>query len=828
MFDYEKLGAFYLGREFDADDREVQPEYVMYDSKDLSTHAVIVGMTGSGKTGLGVTLLEEAAIDGIPALIIDPKGDMGNLRLNFPDLKPNDFKPWIEEDAAARKAMTVDEYATDRAKLWKNGLANWEQSPERIQKLKDAADVVIYTPGSDAGIPLSVLKSMNAPSPEVRASSDAMRERVATSVSGLLALLGIDADPIRSREHILLSNILDQTWREGKNLDLPGLIHAIQTPPFNKIGIMDMETIFPAKDRLELAMTINNILASPSFEIWTQGEPLNIQKLLYSDEGKPQLAVLSIAHLSDQERMFFVTLLLNEVVAWMRSQSGTSSLRALLYMDEVFGYLPPTANPPSKLPMLTLLKQARAFGLGLVLSTQNPVDLDYKALSNAGTWFLGRLQTERDQLRVLDGLEGASSTAGIQFDRKKIEQILSGVGSRVFLMNNVHEDQPVLFHTRWALSYLSGPMTRAQIAKLKETDPKAKQLAETQALRPQVAPPAPPKVEKFGSDKPVLPTEVPQKFLAISRKTPRDAAIAYRPALLGVGALHYVDSKSDVDSWSEFSGVVILDGSEKVPRDPWDDLLHVAEEDLDFDAQPHEEAGYLESPGELARKTFYRSWGSSLKSHLYRECRLSLRHCPDLKLYSRPEDREGDFLARLHQLARETRDLNVAKLRKKYATKFERLKERIRKANDRLAEEKEQANSASVSAVVSFGTSILGALFSRKKFSSTNVSRAGTSMRSASRAANQRGDVSRAEAEVEKLKTELEELEKELESETAMIQDEFSEDQLEIETYEVKPRKSDISVEPIAVLWMPYQKTDDGILQEAFDRWEAEPTSSTN
>ena len=449
MIDYEKLGVFYLGREYDLASRTPRvDDLLLYDSKDLTTHAVIVGMTGSGKTGLGITLLEEAAIDNIPALIVDPKGDMGNLLLNFPNLCPEDLTPWIEPDEALRRGMSVPDYAAQSVETWKKGLADWGQPLSRIAKLRDACEMSIYTPGSEAGLPLTVLRSLSAPPPAVLNSADALRERVASAASGLLSLLGIDADPLRSREHILISSILDKAWRDGRNLELGGLIREIQAPPFKTIGIMDLESIYPAADRRELAMTLNNVLASPGFSGWMQGEPLNIQRLLYTPEGKPRLTILSIAHLSDNERMFFLTIFFNEVITWMRAQPGTGSLRAILYMDEMFGYLPPTANPPTKTPLLTLLKQARAYGLGLVLASQNPVDLDYKALSNAGTWFLGRLQTERDKMRVLDGLEGAASASGGQFNRAETERILSGLGNRVFMMNNVHEDRPVVFQSR--------------------------------------------------------------------------------------------------------------------------------------------------------------------------------------------------------------------------------------------------------------------------------------------------------------------------------------------------------------------------------------------
>ncbi|TWT87540.1 AAA-like domain protein [Pseudobythopirellula maris] len=464
MPDTESRNHFYLGRDHDLATGETAAEPLLYKSKDLTTHAVCVGMTGSGKTGLCLSLLEEAALDGVPAICIDPKGDLGNLLLGFPGLRPEDFRPWVDESVANRKGLTPDEFAEQTADLWKNGLAAWGEGPERIERYNDSVERLIFTPGASHGIPMRVLKSFDAPPAELRADQDAFRQRVSSSVTGLLALLGIDADPIRSREHIFLSTLLAKSWAEGEDLDIGELIGQIQSPPAGvKFGVMDADAFFPEKQRVKLAMDLNNLLASPSFAGWMQGQPLDVQSLLYDPEGKPRHSIISISHLDDAQRMFFVTILLNEVLAWTRTQPGTSSLRAILYMDEVFGYFPPTANPPSKEPMLTLLKQARAFGVGCVLATQNPVDLDYKGLSNAGTWFLGRLQTERDKMRVIEGLEGASAQAGSTFDKQRMEATLAGVGSRVFLMNNVHDDAPRVFHTRWAMSYLCGPLSRGQI-----------------------------------------------------------------------------------------------------------------------------------------------------------------------------------------------------------------------------------------------------------------------------------------------------------------------------------------------------------------------------
>ena len=464
--DYEKLGVFYLGRPYDPTTRSPKTGTILYDSRDLVTHAVCVGMTGSGKTGLCISLIEEAALDGVPTIAIDPKGDLTNLMLTFPDLRPEDFRPWINEEDAAKKGLTPDAFAAQQAQMWKDGLASWGQDGDRIRRLRDAAEFAIYTPGSSAGIPISILSSFAAPPEALREDGELLRERVVTTVTSLLGLVGIEADPIQSREHILLSTIFTNAWTQGRDLDVAALVGQIQKPPVGRIGVLDVESFYPEKERQKLALAMNNLVAAPGFSSWLEGVPLDIATLLRTPEGKPRVAIISIAHLSDAERMFFVSLLLNQVLGWVRTQSGTTSLRAILYMDEIFGYFPPVATPPSKQPLLTLLKQARAFGLGVVLATQNPVDLDYKGLANTGTWLLGRLQTERDKARVLEGLEGVAATANASFDRGQIDTLLAGLGNRIFLLNDVHEDGPRVMESRWAMSYLRGPLTRDQIKKL--------------------------------------------------------------------------------------------------------------------------------------------------------------------------------------------------------------------------------------------------------------------------------------------------------------------------------------------------------------------------
>ena len=556
MQDFEKLGAFYLGRPYDLRRKKRLEGLLLYDSKDLVTHAVCVGMTGSGKTGLCLALLEEAAIDNIPALVIDPKGDLSNLLLTFPQLRGEDLEPWINAEDAQKKGLSTLEFAQQQADLWKKGLGEWGQTPDRIQRLKEAADFTIYTPGSTAGFPVSVLNSLDAPPGSILEDKELLRERISTTVTSFLGLLGIQSDPLQSREHILLSTLLNNAWRQGQKLDLAALIQQIQTPPMNKVGVMELESFYSSNDRFELAMQLNNLLAAPGFETWLDGEPLDIQSFLYTASGKPRVSIFSIAHLNDSERMFFVSILLNQVVTWMRAQSGTTSLRALLYMDEIMGYFPPVANPPSKAPFLTLLKQARAYGLGVVLATQNPVDLDYKGLANAGTWFIGRLQTERDKARLLEGLEGAAASTGMRFNRKQMEETLAGLGNRIFLMNNVHEDAPEVFESRWALSYLRGPLTRDQIKSLMESKKKGTQ---SQANRRQhslasaaTAAPAPAAPKSCQSPHIIFSAtgassgNYPILYPAPGSPT-KGKPLLYQPMAFGSAKVYFVDSKAKVD-----------------------------------------------------------------------------------------------------------------------------------------------------------------------------------------------------------------------------------------------------------------------------------------
>jgi hypothetical protein len=821
MQDYEQLGLFYLGKRFDLKQKQVTPNLLLYESKHLTTHAVCVGMTGSGKTGLGIALLEEAAIDGIPVIAIDPKGDIADLLLTFPRLLAEDFLPWVDPDEAGRRELTTDQFATQTADQWTKGLAAWGQDGERITRLRNAVDLAIYTPGSTAGLPLTVLRSFDAPSPNLIAQREAYRERIASAVSGLLALLGVVVEPISSREHILLSTILDHAWRVGHNLDMATMIQAVQSPPFEKVGVLDLETFFPAKDRFALAMKLNNLLASPGFAAWLEGDPLDVGGLLYTRTGKPKLSIVSIAHLSDNERMFFVTILLNEVLAWIRTQPGTSSLRAILYMDEIFGYFPPTANPPSKVPMLTLLKQGRAFGLGVVLATQNPVDLDYKGLSNAGTWFLGRLQTQRDKGRVLEGLEGASTAAGHGFDRKQMDDILSGLANRVFVMNNVHEDQPVVFQTRWALSYLRGPLTREQIQTLMAS--RKNELASLGTSissassgpgSPSISTPDRPTPSSIGSARPVVPPDVPEFFVPRRARPQAREVLLYRPALLGVARLHYADKKAAIDHWETLTLVRQIDDS--LPAEVWNESEAFDDSVPELDKAPEAGASFSFLPSELSRAKSYGDWTKALKNYLYRERTLRVWACPALKQSSRPTETEREFRLRLVQASREKRDHGVEMLRTQYAPKLEVIQEKIRRANERLEREQAQASRSSWDATIAMGGSVLGALLGRKSVSKADVSRATAAAKAASRAAQQRGGASQAAGSLESLRQEYTELQSVFQEKIAKLDTALRPESLVFEPLPIRPKKTDITIERVVLAWLPYHVGAEGRIEAAY------------
>jgi hypothetical protein len=809
---FEKLGLFYLGRRHDPATGQTVDEPVLYDSRDLVTHAVCVGMTGSGKTGLCLGLMEEAAIDGVPVIAIDPKGDLGNLLLTFPRLSPEEFRPWVNEDDARRAGVSADAFAAEQAKTWAAGLQSWGQDAARVQRLRDAAEFAIFTPGSRAGRPVSILSSFSAPAPAEREDAELLAERASGTATSALVLAGVDAPP-RSREHSLVAALLSHAWRNGVDLDLAALIRQVQTPPFDKVGVVDLESFFPSKDRFELAMQLNGVLAAPGFETWLEGEPLDPQSLFYSPAGKPRVSIFSVAHLGDAERMFFVSLLMNQMVSWMRKQTGTTSLRAMLYMDEILGYFPPVANPPSKPPLLTLLKQGRAFGLGIVLATQNPVDLDYKGLANTGTWFLGRLQTERDKARVLDGLEGVSGG----LDRAEADRILSALKKRVFLMHNVHDTGPTVFETRWTLSYLRGPLSRDQIKSLTParsgpaaaaTSPAAAtpQTRPAASAEPAVGSPvrgtaSPGRAGSpepgVASERPVVPPGIQEWFI----KDPAKAAASYSPGILGAARVSFSDRALGVDSTADlYYFAPVTDAAIQLD---WAaaERLEIGADDLTR-APATPGAQFEPLPVAATQPKKYAAWEKSLKSWLGQNERVTLLRHPALNLVSTPGESERDFRIRLQHEARAARDAAVDAVRKKFASKQAVLAERLRRAQQTVEREAQQASDSKMQTAVSMGATLLGALLGRKAVSASTLGRATTTARGVGRSMKEASDVKRATESVESVKASIEALDGEIAEAVAGVTAKIDQD-APLEQVSLSPKRGQIEVQFVALAWKP-------------------------
>ena len=824
MQDFETLGAFYMGRPYDMATKTATPAPLMYDSRDLLTHAVCIGMTGSGKTGLCIGLLEEALIDGIPAIIIDPKGDLANLALTFPSLSGGEFAPWVNEDEAQRAGQDVPAFAAAQAERWRKGLESWGQDATRVKRLHDAADVTIYTPGSSAGTPVSILKSFAVPPSAVLEDRDLLRERLQTTATSLLGLAGIEAEPLQSREHILLAKLLETAWLAGNDLDLVTLIQQIQSPPVTRIGALELDAFFPAKDRFGLAMALNNLLAAPGFDQWLTGEPLDIASFLRTPDGRPRAAVFSISHLSDAERMFFVSLLLNEILGWVRMQSGTTSLRALLYMDEIFGYLPPVANPPSKAPMLLLLKQARAFGLGVVLATQNPVDLDYKALSNTGTWFIGRLQTERDKARVLEGLAGASG--GGNFDGARMSDVLAGLGNRVFLMHNVHEQAPVTFETRWTLAYLRGPLTRTHIKQLKARENAERRTANAERQsdggaglseegRAGLSQPGQPadaapqerpagtagrhqsEVAGMTTAPPVLPPGVTALFVP-ARGGASGAGLAYAPALYVAGNVRIADTKRRITETVPVQMLVPLQAGATPLALDRATPVDVAPEDLE--QTPRGPATYGDLPAAASTPRSYEAWRKAVATWLYDTQTITLQEHAASGTYSTPGETEAAFRVRLSEALRVARDGKVDAIRKKYGARLQAQQDRIRKAEQQLGKQQQEVTSSTGSAIVTAATGVFGALFGRKTFSAANAGRLGTAARGASKVMKEKQDVTRAQENLASEQQKLADLQATIESEAGAG---AADDAAALQPLVLRPKKSDVTLAAATLVWVP-------------------------
>ncbi len=822
---------FYLGREYDVKKNRVTDKPVLYDARHLTTHAVILGMTGSGKTGLGIIMLEEALLQGIPTLILDPKGDITNLLLTFPALSADEFAPWVNVEGARQREMSVEEYAAEEAAKWRKGLAEWDITTERIEQMRERAQFTVFTPGSESGQPVDVLHFFDSPALDWDEEEEALRERIGGIVSALLGLVGIEADPLQSKEHILMARIVEHVWRAGDELNLPTLIRLLQKPPFQQVGVFELETFFPEKERFELARSLNNLIAAPGFEAWQEGTPLDVETLLHAADGRPQASVFYLAHLNDAQRMFFVTLFLEAARDWLREQSGSTSLRALIYFDELFGYFPPyPKNPPSKAPLLALIKQGRAAGLGIVLSTQNPADLDYKGLTNAGTWAVGSLRAERDKERVMEGLEGAIAEAGAKMNRRTVEQALSALKSRVFLFHDIHAGKPFFFHTRWAMSYLCGPLTRKQVRKLaggqggkrarKQESKEAGGQGDKEAGgqgdrgtrgRGDKGTGKRGETEGLNAVPPTLPPDVPQVFLPPTvtfewalreyeersgQKTlVQERQMVYFPRLLALGTVRTLDRKRDVDTSQSVARLVQV-GAENGPVD-WDTGAATVSQD-DLSPRPLGEGVYAAVSSALARPRALKRLEKDFADYLYYNTRVTILYNPALKLYSRVGESQRDFRSRCEEEARRRRDLELKKARDKMDQRMARVQQKLRREQRELASDQEELEARKREELLSLGESAFNLLTRRR--SSSIVSRASRKHTLSKKA---QAEVEESKAAIEDFEQQLEDLKAQWEEQADEINDRWADTLDENQEFEVKPRRSDVTVEFCGLAWAP-------------------------
>jgi hypothetical protein len=830
MSDIDEKGKLYLGHEYDLKKGETTGDPVLYDARHLTTHGVLLGMTGSGKTGLGMILLEETLLQGTPVFILDPKGDMVNLLLTFPELRPEDFAPWVDPEGARRRGKDVDEYAADVSALWKKGLAGSDITGERIKRLRETAQFTIFTPGSTAGQPVDVLHFFETPDADWDEHEEALQERIGGIVSALLGLVGIEADPLQSPEHILLARIIEHTWRAGEHLDLATLIRLLPKPPFQQVGVFDLETFFPEKDRFALARSLNNLMAAPGFETWREGAPLDVGQLLRTSDGRPRASIFYLAHLNDAQRLFFITLFFEAARDWLRNQSGTTDLRAMIYFDEVYGFFPPyPKNPPTKAPLMALIKQGRSAGLGVVLSTQNPADLDYKGLTNAGTWAVGSLRAERDKTRVLEGLEGAIAEARSKMNRASVERALGSLKSRVFLFHDIHEGPPVFFHTRWAMSYLRGPMTRKQIRQLAadlpqpdfpvkeheqaEVEQKAAEPVATAAPAAALSAERPPESAPAGLSAipPTLPSEVPQVFLpptitfewalreheeqAGQSILARERQMVYAPYLLALGTVQTIDQKRGVNHQHVVARLVRP--SEGPLGVDWTEGQAVVSRE-DLSQKPMGEGVYGPVPSSLTRAKGLKQLEKDFSDYLYYNITTPILYNPALDLYGKVDESRRDFRVRCEEEAREKRDAELKKARAKIEQQVDRIEQRIRREQRELDGDMDELEARKREEMLGLGESALNLVLGKR--TRTAISRA-SRRRTYTRKAQ--ADVEESEEAIADFKEQLEDLKDQWEEQAAEINEAWAEKLEQLEEFVVKPRRTDVMVEYVGVAWTP-------------------------
>ena len=777
-------------------------------AEDLRTHAVVVGMTGSGKTGLCIVLLEELAQAGVAVIAIDPKGDLCNLALLFPEQSAAEFAPWVEDGADAAQA----------ADRWRKGLADSGLGPERVAALRARMALRIFTPGSEAGSPVDVLGAFRRPAGEI--DGEELRTLVSGTVSGLLGLVGRESDPVRDPAHVVLSTILEQAWAAGEDPDLQTLILRLVDPPFAKVGVFPLDRFFPPDDRMDLAMLLNGVVASPGFAAWTRGDPLDLDALLGGpaglparDGGRTPVHVFSLAHLADAQRQFFLALLLGRLRTWSRSQPGTSALRAVLFIDEALGCIPPDPRQPAtKAPLLAMLKQSRAVGLGVVLATQNPVDLDYKAISNAGLWFLGRLQTRQDRDRLLKGI-----------GRPELDEQVGALEARRFLVLDAHCDTPRLLRTRWAMSYLRGPFTRADIQAVRPllhagpapTPSAAAPLgapssaaapAGAPAGAPVAAPPAaaPPSDPGLLSAPPPAPGDtwildprvafsarLEGRFADLAGPARADGRVELRPGLLAELELRFDEERAGfVLDHHELRIWYPLD--QGLPAEPA--RLELQAGDLLPSAEPgslfHPLPAWVDEPRELTELS------RQVVEDVYRtETRGMFVHTA-LKLYGRAGETRADFDARVKAAVEARIDAEVARLKDKAERDGKRIEDKLVQLRARQVDYQGVVRSRQAEEAVNVGETLLSWFSGRKRSVTTAVSK-----RRQTVAAQDK--VERTEQEINDLVQEAYEADRAIEAEVARIRTAQEALLGQGEERQVRLERTDIRLARFGIVWIP-------------------------
>jgi len=802
---------YFIGRVYDPKTNASTSEPVLLDPANLTTHCVVTGMTGSGKTGLCIGMLEEAALHKTPAIIIDPKGDLTNLVLHFPSQQPSDFEPWIDPEVAKREGKTIAQVAEETADRWKKGLADWGMGPQQLQELADAAEYTIYSPGSTSGVPVNILSSFVAPSIPWEENAEVLRERISTTVTAILGLIGInDIDPLRSREHILLSSLIENAWIGNNSPSLVDLIMQVQNPPMERLGAFSMDSFFPEKDRFELAMLLNNFLASPSFQVWQQGQPLDVQALLYTKDGAPRHSVFYLAHLSENERMFFVTLLFAAVESWMRGQRGTGSLRAILYFDEIMGYLPPVANPPSKTVMLRMLKQARAFGVGLLLATQNPVDVDYKALSNAGTWMIGRLQTEQDKNRLLDGLSSAGGTTDIN----TLDKMISGLQKRVFLLHSIYKSTPVLFNTRWAMNYLAGPMTLDQLSAANALVGAGTPVTSDTTSGEGKAASKPATVREgtgLTNNRPAIPGDIPEYFfpnnLGISEAAANagitggvsSEGLSYRPGIMAQAEVRYLSRQYNLEHSGKTSAILEEPGSGLIH---WEDLVSSEFDKQKLEIQPLPKTQFHPVPSWLTDPRKVEDIKQDFLDWIYRSGGLKVKTNTKLKIYGTPAMTAADFHRKAQEAVEDAVSAEVEKAGSTYDTKIAAMERKVESQELDVKAAESSVNQRRLETLATGGSAVFGMLTGKKRSISGTLSKNRMASAAKDRLAAEETTLKQYQDQLEQLKLAKEDVVKEVKEKWAGIADEVTE-------ITIKPTKSDIFSDIFAVVWLPYYIVDD-------------------